>query len=101
MLFLRVAIVAFLIVFFMPSERSLAGEPLDSLYVVSKISISGNKKTRNWIIRRELPFAVNDTVWPSDVEKLALAAEESLNKTSLFNFVIVNYDVNNQYIHFQ
>ncbi len=100
MLFLRVAIVAFLIVFFMPSERSLAGEPLDSLCVVSKISISGNKKTRNWIIRRELPFAVNDTVWPSDVEKLALAAEESLNKTSLFNSVFVNYEINNQYIHF-
>lgn len=100
MLFLRVAIVSFLTVFFMPSERSLAGEPLDSLCVVSKISISGNKKTRNWIVRRELPFAVNDTVWPSDVEKLALAAEESLNKTSLFNFVFVNYEINNQYIHF-
>ncbi|MBN1989975.1 MAG: BamA/TamA family outer membrane protein [Bacteroidales bacterium] len=97
---LRIATTAALLALFLHGKGATAAEQLDSLCVVSKISITGNKTTRAWIVRRELPFAVNDTIPFANIEQMALMATENLDKTSLFNFVFVNYMVSNEDIQF-
>ena len=58
---------------------------------ISEICISGNKKTKDFIILRELPFQAGD-VLPEDelIYKLQIATNH-LNNTSIFNYVDVDY----------
>ena len=58
---------------------------------ISEIRISGNKKTKDFTITRELPFRAGD-VMPEDKLILQLqVATEHLNNTSLFNYVDIDY----------
>ena len=58
---------------------------------ITEIRISGNKKTKDFIIQRELPFSKGD-IFPEDelIKRLQVATNHLIN-TSLFNFVDVNY----------
>jgi outer membrane protein assembly factor BamA len=57
----------------------------DSTFVISKISLIGNKVTKEHIITRELPFRVGDSISTEDFEPRKKRAEENLMNTSLFN----------------
>lgn len=58
---------------------------------ISKIRISGNKKTKEFTILRELPFRTGD-IMPEDqlIQQLQITTSH-LNNTSLFNYVNVDY----------
>jgi outer membrane protein assembly factor BamA len=57
----------------------------DSIKVISKISIVGNKVTKEHIITRELTFKEGDTLSFSEFEYRRKRSEENLMNTSLFN----------------
>jgi outer membrane protein assembly factor BamA len=53
------------------------------LYIAG-ISIYGNKKTKPFIIEREIPFKQGEYLSPKDLEKKLVLAKEQLINTSLF-----------------
>ncbi|HEY4151112.1 MAG TPA: POTRA domain-containing protein, partial [Chitinophagaceae bacterium] len=76
------------------SRDSATKPPEDTVYkrpsfVISQIFISGNIKTKPYIIQRELPFKTGDSVYLPDLVKGFRRARELLINTRLFNDVIV------------
>ena len=68
----------------------LAGSSLfaqSDYYIVSDINITGNDKTNENVILRELNFAINDTISKIEIEDKMLICKNNLLKTTLFNFV--------------
>lgn len=67
------------------------GAVLDSLrpFVINDIIISGNRKTKPYIIKRELPFAIGDSVNLSELVNRFDRAKEWLMNTALFHEAIV------------
>jgi outer membrane protein assembly factor BamA len=67
------------------------GTAIDSLrpFVINDIIISGNRKTKPYIIKRELPFAVGDSVNLSELVTRFERAKEWLMNTALFHEAIV------------
>lgn len=63
----------------------------DSLFVVKQIVISGNNRTKESVIKREIPFFVGDTINSSDTSAIALKTEQNLINTSLFHFASVSF----------
>ena len=61
----------------------------DKPVVVGKISIAGNKVTKNYIILRELSFKTGDTVSLTSLITAFRKAKERLINTHLFNDVVV------------
>lgn len=74
---------------FIPVTDSILATPPDSLVMVGDILISGNRKTKEKIILRELPFHTGET-YPLDVlvKKFDQARRQLMN-TALFNHVVV------------
>ena len=64
--------------------------PKRSVFIISEINISGNKKTKPYIIERELPFKKGDSVYLPDLVSRFQRAKELLINTRLFNEVIVS-----------
>ncbi|MDD2413148.1 MAG: BamA/TamA family outer membrane protein [Bacteroidales bacterium] len=60
---------------------------------ISEIAISGNRRTQNQIILRELEFNVGDSFLASDIEIILKKSRENLINTSLFNFIDIVKDV--------
>jgi outer membrane protein assembly factor BamA len=60
------------------------------IFIINKIFISGNKKTKDFIITRELPFHQGDTVYLPDLVAGFQRSKELLINTRLFNDVIVS-----------
>ena len=60
------------------------------LFVISTISIKGNKKTKAATIERELPFKTGDSVYLPELVAKFQRAKELLINTRLFNDVIVS-----------
>ena len=58
-------------------------------FVIGEIAISGNKKTKNFIIERELPFKVGDSVRLPDLVKKFEEARKQLVNTRLFIEAVV------------
>ena len=58
---------------------------------ISEIRISGNKKTKDFTIMRELPFRAGDIIPEDKLLYQLKVATEHLNNTSLFNYVFVDY----------
>ena len=58
--------------------------------VVSTIVLSGNNKTQNDIIIRELSFEINKSYIPIDLEKRIEQSKENLVNLKIFNFVTIN-----------
>jgi outer membrane protein assembly factor BamA len=57
--------------------------------IVGQIIVKGNKKTKNYIVLRELSFRTGDTLSLSDLVKAFRNAHDRLINTHLFNDVIV------------
>ncbi|MDT8392627.1 MAG: POTRA domain-containing protein [Bacteroidales bacterium] len=55
--------------------------------IIHKIIFKGNKITKDHIIRRELMFAIDDTLLEQNLDALVEQSRENLLNTSLFNFV--------------
>lgn len=56
---------------------------------ISDICITGNEKTKSYIILRELPFKSHQTLNAQKFDTLLLRAKENLLNTTLFNYVTV------------
>ena len=56
---------------------------------ISEIKIYGNKKTKDFIIKRELTFAVGDTLCRHELSKKNKENKINLLKTPLFNDVLI------------
>ncbi len=63
----------------------------DTTYVINKFIISGNKKTKSHIIKREIIFKTNDTLSQPDLLHKIKKSKENLVNTSLFNFADIYY----------
>ncbi|MFI5153873.1 MAG: hypothetical protein ACHQET_11100 [Chitinophagales bacterium] len=59
-------------------------------FIVGEIFISGNRKTRNYIIERELPFKRGDTIYLSDLVMQFAYAKDRIINTRLFNDVVIS-----------
>ena len=57
--------------------------------IVGKVTVSGNKITKNYIIERELSFHSGDTLSGSELLERTSRSRENLLNTSLFNFVTI------------
>lgn len=69
-------------------------------YYVNSISFTGNKRTKEKIIIRELAFAIGDSLNLKEVEKVITSSQQNLLNTSLFNFVTISYVLNENQIAF-
>jgi outer membrane protein assembly factor BamA len=69
----------------------LCGAVSASRFRISGIRISGNKKTKDFTVLRELPFRTGDTVSPEELLRKVEVAREHLDNTSLFNYVYISY----------
>ncbi len=61
----------------------------DKEFVINDIRISGNKKTKENIILRELTFRKGDSILTSRLENHISRSRENLLNTSLFNYVTI------------
>ena len=57
--------------------------------IVGRIIVKGNKKTKNYIVLRELSFKPGDTLTISDLVKGFRSAHDRLINTHLFNEVVI------------
>lgn len=60
------------------------------IFIVDKIEITGNKRTKPQIIVRELIFKERDTISRDNVIPFLKRSRENLINTSLFNFVYID-----------
>lgn len=61
--------------------------PNDTLLVIEAIHLAGNNVTHDYIIKREIEFAGNDTLSTKHLSRLLRESVRNLQNTSLFNFV--------------
>ena len=71
----------------MPADTSVA--PSAAKYIIGNIFITGNKKTRDPIILREIPVRTGDAYSLSDLVKKFEDARRQLMNTTLFHSVLV------------
>jgi len=62
-------------------------DTINTNIVISEINISGNIKTKNNIILRELEFVIGDTIAKASLTEKIINSKRNLLKTPLFNFV--------------
>ena len=62
-------------------------------FIINKIDIYGNKKTKPYIITRELHFHQGDTISKNNIRKLLKQSQENIFNTSLFNFVTIDTNI--------
>ncbi len=68
-----------------------------TVYKIAYIEISGNDKTREKIVRRELNFTVGEQYKLAEIDELIEESYKNLIKSSLFNYVTINKEfVENQ-----
>ena len=77
-----------LLFFFIGYLGSLIGQ--STYVIVDDILIIGNKKTKNYIIKRELTFAEGDTLPIIELAEAIPQSERNLLNTQLFNTVSIN-----------
>lgn len=63
---------------------SLKAQNQPSVYKINAIEISGNEKTKDFIIFRELTFTIGDSISIADLELSIKKSEENLINTTLF-----------------
>ncbi|MDR2776121.1 MAG: hypothetical protein LBC19_15570 [Tannerella sp.] len=70
---------------------AICGDLIASDICISEIRISGNRKTKDFTILRELPFREGEIMAEDKLIYLLNVATENLNNISLFNFVYIDY----------
>jgi outer membrane protein assembly factor BamA len=86
-----------------PAEKPQLQDSVKTIerpFVIGKIVVQGNDKTKDYVVRRELPFAEGDSVSIAElVENFRLGKQQLIN-TRLFNDVVISlksfsgYEVN-------
>ena len=64
-------------------------EPRFTPFVVGIIYVEGNKRTKSYIIQRELPFKTGDSIYLPELVKGFEISRQQLFNTGLFNDVVV------------
>ena len=96
------------------SEKSLSElvASKNIFQLVGEVTINGNKKTRDYIILREMPFKKGDKIAPANLEKLLVQAKQQVMNTLLFvdvnvyvaaqkgNILLVHVDVKERWYFF-
>ncbi|MDA3780095.1 MAG: hypothetical protein PF487_07765, partial [Bacteroidales bacterium] len=59
-------------------------------FVVNNINVEGNIKTKEFVILRELEFAVGDKILIINLSEITESSKQNLLNTSLFNFVSIS-----------
>jgi outer membrane protein assembly factor BamA len=77
-------------------EESRVSEHQKTGYRIEYISFTGNKRTKQSIMLRELSFKAGDTLTVHEMESALLRSQQNLNNTSLFNFVTITYVLNEE-----
>lgn len=62
-------------------------------YIIKNIEIIGNKKTKNYIIKRELSIKTGDTISLKSLKKEMKNSANNLVNTSLFHFANINFSI--------
>ncbi len=83
-------LVLYLLLFIALFHVSAQNKPTSQSVKVDSVVVSGNKKTLNNIIFRELLIASGDTLQADEFAKLVNQSRLNLLNTSLFNFVTVD-----------
>lgn len=68
-----------------------------NLLKISKIEVSGNSKTKEEIILRELNFKLGDSLSAADIEKYIEKSKQNLINTNLFLTVNILYNSSDQF----
>ena len=71
-------------------SKVISSSPTDGTpFVVGEIYIAGNKRTKSYIVARELPFKTGDSVYLPDLVKGFEIGRQQLMNTKLFNEAVV------------
>lgn len=70
-------------------STTAARAQVDTVYVISKISLKGNKITKDRIIMRELNIHEGDTITASHLSKVLLKDRQKIYNLKLFNTVTI------------
>lgn len=73
----------------LPNVSAAYSNNYSTPFVVGDIYIEGNKKTKAYIIERELPFKTGDSIYLPDLVNAFEVSRHQLINTSLFNEVII------------
>jgi outer membrane protein assembly factor BamA len=73
-----------------PGTDSLIKPNASTPFIIGRIIVEGNKRTKPYIIERELPFRVGDSVYLPDLVKGFEVGRQQLMNTALFNEVIIS-----------
>jgi len=80
--------------------------------LVGEVKVNGNKKTKEYIILREMPFKKGDRLPAGDIEKVLILAKQQVMNTLLFvdvnvyvaakkgNVLVINVDVKERWYFF-
>ncbi|MGL4630017.1 MAG: POTRA domain-containing protein [Leadbetterella sp.] len=67
------------------------GQAQSSHYFVKKINVEGNKKTKTYILLREIEFSEGDSIYSPKIDELINQSKKNLVNTNLFNQVNIKY----------
>ncbi|MDZ7741955.1 MAG: POTRA domain-containing protein [Bacteroidota bacterium] len=76
----------------MNTSDSIPDASLDQSFIINKITLHGNKVTKNFIIYREMEFGAGDSIRGNELNTKLRKTRENLLNTSLFNFVTIRLD---------
>lgn len=92
-MFQKLSMAVFFVLFAIASVKAQS-------YIVDSIAISGNKKTKNAIILRELVFQPGDTISEQDIDPLIEESKNNLSNIELFNLIDIVYQIQGDKIEF-
>src|ERR1700753_153262 len=72
-----------------PSAAPTLSDTIHPSYTIGEVLIKGNRKTRNYIVERELSFKKGDAITLSLLVRAFRDAHDRLINTHLFNEVII------------
>jgi outer membrane protein assembly factor BamA len=71
-------------------EKNNISQDDSTTLIINKIIITGNAKTKDKIILRELLFNENDTLTSNQLKTYISKSKDNLTNTSLFNYITIN-----------
>ncbi len=86
-------IIYFSILIFLFAGRNVCAQ---SVSKINKIEVTGNTKTKEGIILRELTFKLGDTLSAVEIEKAIEKSKQNLTNTNLFLTLSILYNTNGQ-----
>ncbi len=64
----------------------------DSLFTITSLNVSGNQRTKDFVILREVPMSIGQKLDTIEFNKLSEEAVRNITNTALTNFVEITYD---------